>query len=88
MENDTSFGDPMKDSTHDDPLESTQYLDNFAEKHAQEGLKMFGLNKMKDSTLDKLVAGSELLGFDDDDKIIPTGHDHNDFEIEEYEDKN
>ena len=41
MENENSFVDPMKDSTHVDPLESTQFLDSLADKHAQEGLKLF-----------------------------------------------
>ena len=60
--------------TYIDPLESTQYLDDFADKHAQEGLKVFGLNKMQDDTLDKLVAGNELLGCDDDKNEMMSGH--------------
>ena len=78
MENENSFSDPMKDSTHIDLFESTQFLDSFADKHAQEGLKLdrVGVNNIQDNTLDRLVASNELFQIEDveniNDKRIPS----------------
>ena len=48
--------EPVTESTHLDPLESTESLDNFAALH-EDGEKTVG----PDDTLDKIVGGSDIL---------------------------